>query len=1019
MKSLKVFIGFLITLASGLPAQDYVNITFRHYPSKTNVVRAFVPGTFNDWGPNNSGRIDVNAPSRMTFIDSLGFYAKTYRFRIGDSHQYKLHEQYNSSGSEWAWFTDPLNPLFNISDNNNSLLKVTAPLIFQIWPKNEAIVNESQPRLSCGIFSSENDSILLDRSQVYLDGVLLSTLEGHFLPHLGLLSLPLPGLANGEHQLVIRVQTRSGKIAADSTKFKFNLVSGDIFFYTPNVDSVWSERKIIRWGTHLASSQLKNMVLHKINSPAVTIPIQTESDYQREVILNRGENQYVVEVTDLQDQKITSDTLRINFPAAQIPQPLITFRLRTGGSMQVIGAGHDPNNQEVQFHWQNQPTNPIALPGVDGRSESTFRVDVPQVPGDYALKLTVTDPDGHQNSTVNFFSIRPDSSVMIPKLETVPLWVENAQIYCMFIRSYTEAGTIRAAMDNLDHIKNMGFGVIWVLPVMDVEGVLDQGTNIGYNIIDFYNVEPVYGTNQDFKDFVARAHQLGLRVILDVTPNHSSRSHAIALDVRSKKKFSRYYDFYQHQTIPHNDNGLGQSISSDGIVYYRGFSDALLNWNFADAEARNYMLDVYTHWLREYDLDGFRFDVYWGPHRRYGRENFDLPLRAALRAAKADIMLLAETDGTGAGTELIYADAGGGVDLGYDWILKGTVWNSPAFSALHSNLYNDGFRPGPNSYFLRFLENQDEDRVAFRYNSIEKTIPVATAIFMATGIPLIFQGQEVGMGYGMPAGPKEPRIRSTVNWQNPPGKILAPHYQKLAQIRAQFPAFRRQLTDTNADSKITSADKNMQPRLTSSTSGIYILGRPYADQNGLVVMNFTAEQKDVSVALQLPGWAEFTDGFQTERSYYLNALIGAHSVQVNGTELDTLKIQLNPYQSEIFTLGTTADQVRLPELTVGISESKQGALPDNFKVYPNYPNPFNPATTIAFDLAQDANIQLDIFNVLGQKVRQILNRFAPAGHYQVVWDGRNDLQELVPSGVYFYRFQANDFIDTGKMLLLK
>ena len=102
--------------------------------------------------------------------------------------------------------------------------------------------------------------------------------------------------------------------------------------------------------------------------------------------------------------------------------------------------------------------------------------------------------------------------------------------------------------------------------------------------------------------------------------------------------------------------------------------------------------------------------------------------------------------------------------LGYDWLLKDIIWSYPSIWNLNDRLYNEGYRPGANSFFLRFLENQDEDRVAYRYNSIEKTIPVSTAIFMATGIPLIFQGQEVGMGFGM-GGDKDYRLRTTVNWK--------------------------------------------------------------------------------------------------------------------------------------------------------------------------------------------------------------------------------------------------------------
>ncbi|MCU0645633.1 MAG: alpha-amylase family glycosyl hydrolase, partial [bacterium] len=463
----------------------------------------------------------------------------------------------------------------------------------------------------------------------------------------------------------------------------------------------------------------------------------------------------------------------------------------------------------------------------------------------------------------------------------------------------------------------------------------------------------------------------------------------------------------------------GQSVSADGIVYYSGFSDALLNWDWSDAEARQYMIDVYTYWLREYDIDGFRFDVYWGPHRRYGRANFDQPLRAALRAAKADIMLLGETDGTGAGTEVLYADHSGGMDLGYDWNLKNTILTFPAINSLNDRLYNGGFRPGPNSFFLRFLENQDEDRVAYRYNSIEKTIPVSTAIFMATGIPLLYQGQEVGMGFGMGGG-RDSRVRSTVNWQNPPARVLAPHYQKLAQIRAQFPAFRRQMEDRNSDGKINSSDATMQPVLKNA-DGIYSYGRPYPDQNGLVVMNFTGQPKQFDLNLNLSAWAEFSSGFDANRAYYLNNLYFNTSQQKSGSELERLTITLNAYEAVVYTISKNEETVQLPAIAVAIDPHEMTLGIKSFQLFDNYPNPFNGTTTIRYRLSEMTPTQtsIKIVNILGQEIKTLVAEKQSAGDYRVNWDGLDNFGKPVASGVYLYAITSGRYSDVKKLVLIK
>jgi hypothetical protein len=89
------------------------------------------------------------------------------------------------------------------------------------------------------------------------------------------------------------------------------------------------------------------------------------------------------------------------------------------------------------------------------------------------------------------------------------------------------------------------------------------------------------------------------------------------------------------------------------------------------------------------------------------------------------------------------------------------------------------------------------------------------------------------------------------------------------------------------------------------------------------------------------------------------------------------------------------------------------------KLFPNYPNPFNPITTIPYQLAGLSRIRLVIYNVAGQAVRVLENAEKPGGHYDVFWDGRDGDGRVVASGIYFYRLTAGDFVQTHKMLLLK
>lgn len=95
------------------------------------------------------------------------------------------------------------------------------------------------------------------------------------------------------------------------------------------------------------------------------------------------------------------------------------------------------------------------------------------------------------------------------------------------------------------------------------------------------------------------------------------------------------------------------------------------------------------------------------------------------------------------------------------------------------------------------------------------------------------------------------------------------------------------------------------------------------------------------------------------------------------------------------------------------------SLPEGFQLLQNYPNPFNPITTIRFGLALRGHVELNIYNILGQKVRTMLNDEMERGEHVVQWDSKNDAARSVASGVYFYRLTIGEFVQTRKMLLLK
>jgi len=100
-------------------------------------------------------------------------------------------------------------------------------------------------------------------------------------------------------------------------------------------------------------------------------------------------------------------------------------------------------------------------------------------------------------------------------------------------------------------------------------------------------------------------------------------------------------------------------------------------------------------------------------------------------------------------------------------------------------------------------------------------------------------------------------------------------------------------------------------------------------------------------------------------------------------------------------------------------ESNNQKFLEKFKLFQNYPNPFNPTTNIKYTLQKKSQVKLQIFDILGQTVKEIVNEKQNNGQYDITWNGLNERGESVSGGIYFYNLQTLDFQQTKKMLLLK
>ena len=94
-------------------------------------------------------------------------------------------------------------------------------------------------------------------------------------------------------------------------------------------------------------------------------------------------------------------------------------------------------------------------------------------------------------------------------------------------------------------------------------------------------------------------------------------------------------------------------------------------------------------------------------------------------------------------------------------------------------------------------------------------------------------------------------------------------------------------------------------------------------------------------------------------------------------------------------------------------------IPKDFRIYQNYPNQFNPETTIKYELPKKLFVTLKIYNILGQEIKNLVSRTQNTGKYSIIWDGTDKNGNFVSSGIYFYSIKAGKYISTKKMLFLK
>jgi glycosidase len=332
-------------------------------------------------------------------------------------------------------------------------------------------------------------------------------------------------------------------------------------------------------------------------------------------------------------------------------------------------------------------------------------------------------------------------------------WTRNAVIYEVNVRQYTKEGTFAAFEQHLPRLKELGVDVLWFMPIHPISEKNRKGTLGSYYAVkDYKGINPEYGTKEDFKRLVDKAHEAGFKVILDWVANHTGCDNVWLSD---------HPDWYV------KDEAGNPKSPYDWTDTYE------LNYDNKDMRAA--MADALKYWVTDFNIDGYRCDM-----AHEVPTDFWNDVRPALDSIKP-VFMLAESEN--------YDLLEHAFDTNYSWELmhmmsdvnKGTktAEDIQAYvQKLDSLMCPDGYK-------MNFLTNHDENSwngTEFeRYGKGVETFAVLT--YTLNGMPMIYTGQEVGMKKRLSFFEKDMVPSWTAN-------ATTAFYKKLNELKHTHPALR-------------------------------------------------------------------------------------------------------------------------------------------------------------------------------------------------------------------------------------
>ncbi|MBO6792260.1 MAG: T9SS type A sorting domain-containing protein [Balneolaceae bacterium] len=620
-----------------------------------------------------------------------------------------------------------------------------------------------------------------------------------------------------------------------------------------------------------------------------------------------------------------------------------------------------------------------------------------------------------------------------------PKWWNEVVWYEIFVRSFYDSdgdgiGDFNGLTQKLDYLNDgdpntdtdLGIGGIWLMPIHP------SPSYHGYDVTDYRGIHPDYGTMEDFKNFLAAAHDRGIKVIIDYVMNHTSTEHPWFQ--ASAAGDTLFRDFYRWEESKPNYTGpWGQTVwhQRNGDYYYGLFWGGMPDLNYENPAVKDSMFDISDFWIEEVGIDGFRQDAVLyidedGDKLKNTPETFQFwqDFTANLKAANSDAFSVGEAwEPTETVLQYINNDR---LDYAFEFDLAGAIL-SGVNNGDASGIIRQMQKVYDNYPFLQygnFLTNHDMNRVMNVLGSdIDKAKVAASLYLTLPGIPYLYYGEEVGMLGQKPdedirlpmqwSDEANAGFTSGNPWRQPNANFrdfnvevmredensLFNHYRRLIQLRSS--------RSNRGFLKYPSLSTGQFEAGSSSNSEIlsFVRMNEPGGVGTLVIQNVSGEditEADIRFSNTL-----LSNNYCTTSPSSNNLLNDEYKSfewePYGGTdEIQILSLDISAFETQIFSLDTYCTS----------NESLED--PQSFQLHQNYPNPFNPSTNISFYLPQSAEVQLTVYDVTGRLVTTLENGLRNAGSHVVPFDA-----SALSSGMYFYKIEAGDFSETRKMMLIK